>query len=242
MNDNEKMIAETLAVLWADQRPAIEERIACLMRLVEQGPDSRQALEDARGAAHKLVGSLGMYGVVQGGEVARRIRDQIADTPIDLEELAIAIAALRIHVVNGPGGQPTAATSSASVATGSGPCVLVIDDDPVILAALDARLSHDGFRVVTAESALDAWERISESRPDVVILDLEMPYVHGVSLLNDLRADPWIGDVPILVHSGHETSELLDACLASGATAFVSKGDPLNALPAEIHRILAPAH
>lgn len=97
--------------------------------------------------------------------------------------------------------------------------VLVIDDSVVAQKVVRTRLEGAGFRVVTLDSAMNVTEAVTEHRPDMVLMDLEMPTLDGdtatVGLLRTLSDAP-----PIVIHSSaseEERSRRARACGAIGA-------------------------
>ncbi len=81
------------------------------------------------------------------------------------------------------------------------PLVLVVDDDPDILEAICDILGTESYRVARARNGMEALERVDAERPDVILLDLMMPVMDGVTFAHALRQRPAVADVPILVIS-----------------------------------------
>lgn len=88
-----------------------------------------------------------------------------------------------------------------------GATVLIVDDDPEVLDAMAEILSAEGHRVLTAANGRDALEVARVGRPDLVLLDLEMPVMDGRTFLIAARAVPELCGTTIVVVSGAE-----DAC------------------------------
>jgi two-component system KDP operon response regulator KdpE len=103
---------------------------------------------------------------------------------------------------------------------GSGPCVLICDDEPRIVRALRIILRDAGFRSVTAQTVAEALEVSASQHPDAAILDLVLPDGDGVEVCRALRT--W-SDMPILVLSaiGDEDRKIL--VLEAGADDYVTK-------------------
>ncbi|MBD2358235.1 response regulator [Tolypothrix sp. FACHB-123] len=101
--------------------------------------------------------------------------------------------------------------------------VLIVDDDPAILASLSALLTPWGLEVVTLSEPQKFWEVLITTFPDLVVLDLEMPIVSGLELCQVVRQDAHWGDIPILVVTGHTDAESLQQAFAAGADDFISK-------------------
>jgi two-component system response regulator MprA len=75
--------------------------------------------------------------------------------------------------------------------------VLVVDDDPQLREALTRALELDGYRVTTASNGVKALEAVTAQRPDVMVLDVMMPYVGGLDVCRTLRSRK--DKLPILV-------------------------------------------
>jgi len=79
--------------------------------------------------------------------------------------------------------------------------ILVVDDDPICRSILDAVFDMYGFDVTTTDSVLGASELIVRFRPDVILLDLALPYRSGASWLTQLKADPQTSHIPVVILS-----------------------------------------
>ena len=84
------------------------------------------------------------------------------------------------------------------------PRLLVVDDDPDVLASLERGLRLSGFEVSTAVDGAEALRSATEFRPDAIILDINMPVLDGVSVVTALRAMD--NDVPVCVLSMNRPS------------------------------------
>jgi two-component system alkaline phosphatase synthesis response regulator PhoP len=95
-------------------------------------------------------------------------------------------------------------------------CVLLCDDEIHILRASEFKFRRAGYEVICASDGQDAWEKIQERRPDVVVTDCQMPRMDGFQLIAKLRENEATCDLPILMltakgfEKGHlETAERL---------------------------------
>jgi signal transduction histidine kinase/CheY-like chemotaxis protein len=102
--------------------------------------------------------------------------------------------------------------------------LVAIDDDPVDLDLLEAVLGSEGWRVVRADGGEEGVRAVRRERPAVVVLDLLMPEVDGFEVVEQLRADPLVGDVPILVLTSKEMTRADHERLAGQISHLAQKG------------------
>jgi len=114
--------------------------------------------------------------------------------------------------------------------------VLVIEDDPAIVAGLEMNLSLEGYQVVSASDGESGLSRVRECEPDVIILDVMLPKRNGLEVLRRIRAEN--AEVPVLIVSarGDETDKVLG--LELGADDYISKPFSLGELRARINASL----
>ena len=101
--------------------------------------------------------------------------------------------------------------------------ILIVDDNLDNLEILERRLQRYGFRTASASGGKQAIDLGLKLRPDLVLMDLEMPVVSGFDALKALRADPSTASIPILAVTGHATPETQRECEAAGFNAFIAK-------------------
>ena len=101
--------------------------------------------------------------------------------------------------------------------------VLVIDDDPDILLILTKTLELDGIRVSTATTALEGLRRAADLRPDGIVMDLTLPDLRGVTLLERLRTGDATRDIPVVVLTGRTRPEEIEDVRARGARDVITK-------------------
>jgi DNA-binding response OmpR family regulator len=82
------------------------------------------------------------------------------------------------------------------------PHVLVVEDDPSVRGLLHTLLSAEGYDVATASDGLAGLVKASSRRPSLILLDLMMPDLGGIRVLEELRGDPALADVPVIVVTG----------------------------------------
>ena len=79
--------------------------------------------------------------------------------------------------------------------------VLLVDDEPLIAMALQAALEDENYRVITAANGRQGLERLTDTRADIVLLDMMMPVMNGPAMLNAMATDPKLCDIPVIVAS-----------------------------------------
>ena len=123
--------------------------------------------------------------------------------------------------------------------------VLVVDDDPATLESVRAALLTAGHVVETALSAQQAMERLAESRPDLVISDVDMPALSGFDLVTQIRAEPSMHTMPLILLTAREAPQDGVHGLRLGADDYVSKPIDTEGLvarvEAKLHRPPVPA-
>ncbi|HVT20825.1 MAG TPA: response regulator transcription factor [Mycobacteriales bacterium] len=118
----------------------------------------------------------------------------------------------------------------------SGPQVLVVDDDPQLREALTRALELDDYRVTTASNGAKALEAVSQRRPDVMVLDVMMPYVGGLDVCRTLRSKK--DKLPILVLTARDEVGDRVAGLDAGADDYLTKPFALEELRARLRALL----
>ncbi|HEX9774880.1 MAG TPA: response regulator [Actinomycetota bacterium] len=91
------------------------------------------------------------------------------------------------------------------------PLILVVEDDPSVQSMLGLLLGGEGYDVITAGDGLEGLVKLDLQHPSLVLLDLMMPNVSGDRMLEEIRDDPRLSNVPILIVSGrHDVHDTFD--------------------------------
>jgi DNA-binding response OmpR family regulator len=106
--------------------------------------------------------------------------------------------------------------------------VLIADDDRVITLLLSTRFKRLGFEVIIAHDAMQAMMLARRCRPDVIILDINMPGGSGMEVLRRLKNSTNTDFVPVIVLSGSGTYQEQTEVMNLGATAFVYKHSAID--------------
>ena len=101
--------------------------------------------------------------------------------------------------------------------------VLIIEDHADLNRALTFRLQHAGLNVACAYDGLAGLEKIRHLAPDVIVLDIHLPRLHGFKLLHRLRQEPNLRDAPIVAITGDPTLEVEERALRWGVKRVFRK-------------------
>ena len=117
--------------------------------------------------------------------------------------------------------------------------IMIVDDEPGILALLEVILKRKGFNVVTADGAYRALRMIEREKPDLFILDVMMPGISGLELCKQLRSRPDTAHIPILLLSGWSDSEATQRGLTIGADDYLSKTSSHTLIVSRVQALLS---
>ena len=104
-----------------------------------------------------------------------------------------------------------------------GGTVVLVEDERNIIEAISFILSRDGWQVKTHSNGHDALDAVRAHRPDLVILDVMLPGRSGFDILQDIRADPGIGKVPVLMLTARGQDKDREMAERAGANRYMTK-------------------
>jgi PAS domain S-box-containing protein len=110
------------------------------------------------------------------------------------------------------------------------PWVLIADDHQATLALYAELLTMHGYQVATARTGDDAVAQAQKIRPDVIVLDIQMPGMDGLTAIRHIRDDPEISGSPIIALTALVMPGDRERCLAAGATVYLAKPVSLHVL------------
>lgn len=114
--------------------------------------------------------------------------------------------------------------------------ILVADDDENIRLLLETELSAEGYRVILASNGLEALEKVKDKTPDLVILDVKMPQMHGLKTIEAIRKEN--KKLPIIICSAYDKMRDDYTVWASRVAGYLTKPIDLNHLKAIIRESL----
>ena len=119
--------------------------------------------------------------------------------------------------------------------------ILIIDDNVSVLQTLDSYLRNEGHTVIQAESGPLGLRLAAEQRPDLVMLDVEMPRMSGFAACEAIRNDPALRTLPVLMMTARFTQDAVTRGETCGASVVMEKPFKFDQLSATIATLLAAA-
>lgn len=101
--------------------------------------------------------------------------------------------------------------------------VLVIDDERGFCDVVTVILESQGYQVHQAYDPREAFGLLNETTPDLILTDLMMPDIDGITLIRRLRATPDWANIPVVMISAHSEPEVQESAKEAGASGFISK-------------------
>jgi DNA-binding NarL/FixJ family response regulator len=117
--------------------------------------------------------------------------------------------------------------------------VLLVDDEPGLLEAVQAYLEDSGLEVNVASNAQEGWEKLEQSPPDLVISDIMMPQVDGYQFLQQIREDPRYKTLPVVFLTARGMTGDRIAGYQAGIDAYISKPFDPEELVAVVNNLLS---
>ena len=96
--------------------------------------------------------------------------------------------------------------------------ILLVEDDPFLVTLLKAKLSREGFEILHAKDGQEAIDILRKGKPDLILLDIILPQKSGFEVLEEVRSDPQLRNVPVMIISN------------LGQTGDIEKGRELGVL------------
>jgi two-component system, cell cycle response regulator DivK len=116
--------------------------------------------------------------------------------------------------------------------------VLIVEDDPRNLRLVRDVLQHAGFRTLEATTGEDGIDAARAHRPDLVLMDVQLPGIDGVEALARLRADPSTAGIRLVALTAFAMSEDRERFLAAGFDGYLEKPLSVRELPSQVSAFL----
>ena len=113
--------------------------------------------------------------------------------------------------------------------------ILIAEDDSLILKTMELCLKRDGYEMICCSDGLEAMEKIQLHNPDVIIVDIMLPYLSGLEIVGKVKQTN--SEVPIIVISAMGQQAVVDEAIKLGADEYISKPFNINVLTSHITRL-----
>jgi two-component system alkaline phosphatase synthesis response regulator PhoP len=118
------------------------------------------------------------------------------------------------------------------------PTILVVDDEPKVVQTLQDRLEMNDYTVHTAYDGIEALGKAVRFKPDIVLLDIIMPEMDGLEMLEALRANPECEDISVIMLTARSHADDMERAYACGIEDFIVKPFELRSLLEKIETII----
>lgn len=118
--------------------------------------------------------------------------------------------------------------------------VLVVEDDRANLMLMGDMLLAHGYRVLQANHARAGLDLARQHRPDLILMDIRLPEVSGLSLTRTLKADKGLSKIPVVAVTAYAMSGDRDRALTSGCQAYLAKPFSCDDLMGAVHAAIGP--
>ena len=232
-------IASAVFAAWDRAKPATFQKIDKLDDVAIALLDNKLDAETKKIAAQDATAIADVatrFGFQKAVGVARELAERFSNdslTAVDGLSVSEQLLALRQNLTGAP--TPPASASDPNRPTPShvaaafddaqleGKRVLVVDDEALVTRGLTSLLSRRGLEVIALNDPLKFWTTIEDARPNLVLLDLEMPKISGVELCRVIRSDRRWSELPVIFLTGHTDQGSVHRVFGAGADDYVGK-------------------
>jgi DNA-binding response OmpR family regulator/HPt (histidine-containing phosphotransfer) domain-containing protein len=247
--------SNSIIPLWQQYRAQYSDRLFVIERAVSALQTNRlteELRQQAQREAHTLKGSLGLFDLDNASETSGQIEQLLKTNLLNQTQQAYLLeltsnlrqAIEQSFAQTQPPSTAEVVDSSTlpkKLALPQRSQLLIVDDDIQLLNFLQSMLQPWGFQVALLNDPQQVWSRLEAVKPDLLMLDIEMPGVNGIDLCQRIRNDPQLGDLPILMISANNDDETIQQVFMAGADDYVSKPIRAAELIARVSRRLEHA-
>lgn len=116
--------------------------------------------------------------------------------------------------------------------------ILLVEDNAANQLLAAAVLERDGFEVQVAESATEALDAVSRCRPDLILMDLQLPEMDGLTLTRRLKANPTTAGIKVVAMTAHAMVGDKEEAIAAGCTGYIAKPIDTRTLGDQVREFL----
>jgi CheY-like chemotaxis protein len=123
--------------------------------------------------------------------------------------------------------------------------ILIIDDQPFFITMQRNMLERQGYRVISASNGADGLVQARKHKPDIILLDVEMPGLDGMEVCRQIKEDAELKNTPVIILTSTQDMKLNERAFKAGAEITILKSVPgerlLNMLRLSIEKVRPPA-
>lgn len=101
--------------------------------------------------------------------------------------------------------------------------ILFIEDEPDLVMLMQVRLVSEGYQMLSAYDGEEGLKKVEAEKPDLILLDVVMPKIDGLTVCRQLKSDSTTKHIPIIIVSASGGKDLPERCLAAGADDVILK-------------------
>lgn len=101
--------------------------------------------------------------------------------------------------------------------------ILIVEDDSFVMDIYHTKLSQEGYETVEARNGIEAMKKLEEVKPDLILLDIIMPYMDGIEVLRKIKKDDNLKAIPIILLTNLSQKEEINEGLGLGASDYLIK-------------------
>jgi CheY-like chemotaxis protein len=188
-------------------------QLAAMQRTLESHVG--EGLKQAEAATHSLTRMISDVEMRKPQDIGQRLRAARAD----VQTFGQWVANLQRQMEP----QGACARSLNALADRFQPIVLIVDDNELERKLLGKVLDESLCELLFAESGAEALALLRKVRPDLILLDVDMPDIDGLETLRRLKQSPQLSTIPVVMVTGHSEKEMVVKCLQAGAVDFAVK-------------------
>ena len=103
--------------------------------------------------------------------------------------------------------------------------ILIVEDDPLVQKFYTILFKEEKYTIHLAVDGVEGVEKAKEITPDIILMDIMMPRKNGIDALKDIKADPKLAQIPVVMLTNFGEQEFVKQSTEAGASAFIIKAD-----------------
>jgi CheY-like chemotaxis protein len=116
--------------------------------------------------------------------------------------------------------------------------ILIVEDSPLNRKLVEAVLRPHGYRLLIAVDGEEAIEMATRERPDLILMDIQLPKVSGYDATKTLRSQPETAHIPIVALTAHAMADERERAMAAGCDGYITKPIDTRAFPGRVRQYL----